>query len=222
MTACIAIAVAVFVATFSNFGISQSNPSFERVLADCTVCHGEDGYAAHSNIPHIRAQNYDYLVNQLSRFARLRPGSSNAEDGFEISPIVQGIESIRNRSSEIMEQHAGILNYDMARNFAHHFSELPCRPVAKTKAIRAAPEGFAWCEDCHAVKKAKSMTNVPLLNGQNADYLEAQLLAFKRAAADADQENARLHHFMSRSIRNVSGARLRAVSEFYAAQACTP
>jgi cytochrome c553 len=202
-------------------GAEPSFQSFERTLANCTSCHGKNGQSADSHIPNLRAQNYDYLVNQLVRFAHLQPGSSVPGEGSEVSPIVRSLESIRNRRSEIMEQHTGTASDAVVRDLARYFSKLPCGATPTQAPARTQPKGTAWCNDCHAVKTVRRTTNVPLLHGQHADYLEAQLLAFKRAASDANQEDARLHHFMSRSVRTMSEGRLREVAEYYAAQSCT-
>lgn len=219
--ALVAVLAATVLASWASSAAEPSHQSFERTLANCTACHGKNGQSADSHIPHLRAQNYDYLVNQLVRFAHLQPGSSAPEDGAEISPIVRDLESIRNRRSEIMEQHTGTTDDGTVRDLARYFSKLPCGATPTQATARAQPKGTAWCNDCHAPKTVRRTTNVPLLHGQNADYLEAQLLAFKRAASNADLEDARLHHFMSRSVRTLSGARLREVAEFYAAQSCT-
>lgn len=184
------------------------------------MCHGKDGCSHDSNIPHLAGQNYDYLVNQLARFARLWPGDSIPDTVVDLSLIVEGLESIRNRSSEIMEQHAGGFDDAMFRDLARHFAKLPCVESDAARRPVPRPQGTAWCSDCHAPKTARSTTNVPLLNGQHADYLEAQLLAFKRASVSSDWINERLHHFMSQSVRTMSEKRIRDVAELYEAQAC--
>lgn len=218
----IALLVGLIVAILASRGASQQSSAFELALDKCVVCHGVNGVSGDSNIPNLRAQNDDYIVYQLIRFARLQPGSLIAGETQEISPIVRGLDSIRNRHSEIMEQHAGDIDDATVRDLARHFAKLPCMSSDAARNPLPRPQGAAWCNDCHAPDKVRSTTNVPLLNSQHADYLEAQLLAFKRAAVSPDRVNERYHHFMSRSVRTMSAKRIREVAEYYEAQACPP
>jgi cytochrome c553 len=216
----IALLVGLVVAIFTNRGASQQSDAFENALRGCIACHGSNGVSTDRNIPKLRALNYDYMVYQLTRFAGLQPGSSTAGAYQEIAPIDRGLESIRNRQSEIMAQHVGDFDDAVLRDLARHFARLPCSEDEMVKRSLPRPQGTAWCNDCHAPEKVRSTTNVPLLNSQHASYLEAQLLAFKRAAVASDWINERHHHFMSRSVRTMSGQRIRQVSEYYESQAC--
>lgn len=38
------------------------------IIGGCTPCHGEDGFARSSDVPHLAGQNDVYLVNQLQAF----------------------------------------------------------------------------------------------------------------------------------------------------------
>ena len=191
-------------------------------LDGCASCHGTEGRSADSRIPHLRGQNYDYLVDQLLRFARVRPGSSTEGEPEQISPIVRGGERSAGRSSDLMQQHTRGLTDALLRQLARFYAQMPCEQAESPPRVSVPPVGMAWCDDCHGRRKVRGLTNVPVLHGQWAAYLESQLRAFKREAIDAKAEsaNARSHHFMTRTARIVSDRQIREVSRYYGQQSC--
>ena len=38
------------------------------LIASCAACHGEDGIARDSEVPHIAGQNERYMLNQMAAF----------------------------------------------------------------------------------------------------------------------------------------------------------
>jgi cytochrome c553 len=48
-------------------GIAQTNPRRLTIEA-CAACHGDDGIARDSEVPHLAGQNERYLYNQMLAF----------------------------------------------------------------------------------------------------------------------------------------------------------
>jgi len=213
-----AAVAAVYLASSTDFidvETYEPSPAVKSTVERCAVCHGAAGRSNDSRVPHLRAQNEDYLINQLRRFAQ--PGEADPP-----SPILRDLNAMRARRSRVMEAHAAGLDDGLIHGVARYYTELPCETESRAAASEP-PAGLAWCNDCHAPAKVKDFSNVPSLNGQPADYLEAQLLAFKAVLAKAadGREDARFHHFMSRSVSTISDARIREVAEYFSQQACT-
>ena len=45
----------------------EQQPKRDLVL-ECMACHGDDGYAKETDVPHLAGQNYLYLLNQIKAF----------------------------------------------------------------------------------------------------------------------------------------------------------
>jgi cytochrome c553 len=70
---------------------------------------------------------------------------------------------------------------------------------------------------------AQRIPSIPYIYGQNAEYLEAQLLAFKRSGQGLGDgvSDTRSHHFMDRSLRDVPEERLHEVAQYYSRLSCS-
>ena len=191
-------------------------------IARCADCHGKVGHSVAPHIPNLAGQNAEYLINQLQRFANL-PRSDFVEGAVQPS-LVPEADGSRRRKSQLMEQHTEGLSGGVLRNVALYYSKLPCVQADKPKASNPMPTGIPWCADCHAPQKAQSIPSIPYINGQNAEYLEAQLLAFKRSSSTlADGvSDTRSHHFMELTLRDISDERLREVAQYLSQQSCAP
>jgi cytochrome c553 len=62
----IALVVAALVAP--PVGAAVAGPALDVILEGCVPCHGADGIARDSEVPHLAGQNELYLINQMRAF----------------------------------------------------------------------------------------------------------------------------------------------------------
>lgn len=176
----------------------------QRLLA-CTGCHGKDGRAASDGYyPRIAGKPAGYLFRQLRAF----------RDGH--------------RQYALMTQLLAPLDDAYLREIAAHFAalELPYAPPASTRADRQtlqrgqalAQQGDAArdipaCQACHGRQLTGAGADVPGLLGLPADYLNAQLGAWRTGARRAEAPDC-----MADIARRLDAQDVNALAHWLAAQ----
>jgi cytochrome c553 len=154
----------------------------------CAACHAADGNSQIAVNPKLAGQIPEYLYKQLENF-KAAPGKKAERD----NPIMAGM--VASLSAEDM------------RNLAAYFAGQTAKPgAAKSKDLVVlgqliyrggiAGERIAACASCHGPNGAGLPAQYPRLAGQHAEYVEAQLKAF-RSGARANDVNG--------SMRGVAG-----------------
>ena len=134
--------------------------------AVCAACHGADGNSGTPENPKLAQQHPEYLVKQLQEF----------KGGKRASPIMQGFAS-------------QLSDADM-KNIAYWAASQKAKPgFAKDKELVSLGERIyrggiadrqvAACAGCHGPNGAGVPSQYPRLSGQQAEYAEAQLKAFR-------------------------------------------
>jgi len=134
--------------------------------AVCAACHSNDGSRGIAANPIIQGQHPDYLVKQLVEF---KTGK---------------------RENAIMRAMAAPLSDSDMKNVAAFYAGKQAKPgFAKNKDLVALGEkiyrgGIAdrsvpACAGCHSPNGAGIPAQYPRLSGQHADYVDAQLVAFR-------------------------------------------
>ena len=132
----------------------------------CAACHGIDGNSPLSANPSLAGQHPEYLLKQLAEF----------KSGVRSNPVMTGM--VANLSPDDM------------RNVAAYYSvQTPKKMGAKDKDLVAQgrklyrggnpSNSVAACAGCHAPNGSGIPTQYPRLAGQHADYIAAQLKAFR-------------------------------------------
>ncbi|HEY1392410.1 MAG TPA: c-type cytochrome [Methylibium sp.] len=132
----------------------------------CAACHTNDGSRGAPAYPILQGQHPEYIVKQLADF----------KSGARSNPIMSGM--------------AAPLSEDDMRNVAAFYAGKNAKPgFAKHKDLVKLGEkiyrgGIAGlnvpaCAGCHSPDGAGIPAQYPRLAGQQADYIEAQLLAFR-------------------------------------------
>ena len=134
--------------------------------AVCAACHTNDGSRGVAANPIIQGQHPDYLVKQLTEF----------KAGKRDNPIMRAMA-------------APLSEVDMKNVAAFYASKQPKPGFAKNKDLVALGEkvyrggvsdrGIPACAGCHGPSGAGIPAQYPRLAGQHADYVEAQLTAFR-------------------------------------------
>lgn len=137
----------------------------------CAACHAADGNSQIAVNPKLGGQIPEYLNKQLANF-KAAAGKKAERD----NPVMAGMV-------------AGLSPEDM-RNVAAYYAGQPAKPgAAKSKDLVAlgqkiyrggiAGKGVAACASCHGPNGAGMPAQYPRLSGQHAEYVEAQLKAFR-------------------------------------------
>lgn len=174
-------AVAFAVAT-PALAQSKPDPAKAQPIATtvCAACHAPDGNSVIAANPVLAGQSYDYLLKQLRGF-----GLPKEKDGARPNPVMTAM----------------VTPYkdDDLQNLAAYFSsQKPKGGAARDKALVSAGEriyrggipdrGIAACAGCHGPTGAGVPAQYPRLAGQQSEYTEAQLKAF-RAEERANDPN---------------------------------
>jgi len=168
----------------------------------CAACHASDGNSPVAVNPKLAGQVPEYLHKQLANF---KAGAKKAERD---SPVMAGM--VANLSPEDM------------RNLAAYYAGQPAKPgVAKSKDLVTlgqkiyrgglAGKGIAACASCHGPNGAGMPSQYPRLSGQHAEYLEAQLRAF-RSGERANDANSSMRTLAAK----LSDREIQAVADYAA------
>ena len=164
----------------------------------CAACHAADGNSPTPANPKLAAQHADYLAKQLNDF---KP--------------VEGAEQPA-RPSAIMAGFAAMLSPEDIRNVAAHFSAQKLEPAVATDQALAetgrniyrvgiAEKGVPACAGCHSPTGAGIPSQYPRLQGQYAEYAEAELVKFRSGErANSEQMRTIAERLSDREIKAVA------------------
>jgi len=147
---------------------AKADPAKGATIAagTCAACHTSDGSRGSAANPILQGQHADYLAKQLADF----------KSGKRASAIMKGMA-------------APLSDADM-KNVAAFYASKQAKPgFAKNKDLASLGQKLyrggandrmlPACAGCHSPNGAGIPAQYPRLAGQHADYLEAQLVAFR-------------------------------------------
>jgi len=169
----------------------------------CAACHAADGNSQIGVNPKLAGQIPEYLYKQLANY-KAAAGKKAERD----NPVMAGM--VASLSPEDM------------RNLAVYFAGQAAKPgAAKSKDLVAlgqriyrggiSSEGIAACASCHGPNGAGMPAQYPRVSGQHAEYIEAQLKAF-RSGARANDAGASMRGVAGR----LSDREIEAVADYVA------
>lgn len=186
-------------------GVVNGDPAKAQQIVTqvCASCHGADGNSATPANPSLAAQQPEYTLKQLVNF-KAQPGKA-AE-----------------RANVVMAGMVASLSADDMSNLAAYFASQRPKPRAARDPELAKlgqaiyrggvmAKGVASCASCHSPNGAGVPAQFPRLAGQYAEYVEAQLKAF-RAGERANDPN----RMMRAVAEKLSDREIKAVSEYLA------
>lgn len=167
-----------------------------KYAAVCATCHGADGNSGTPANPKLSSQHPEYLVKQLQEF----------KSGKRANAVMKGFA-------------ADLGDQDM-KNIAAWLSSKQGKPgFAKDKELVVLGERIyrggiadrqvAACAGCHSPNGAGIPSQYPRLSGQHADYVAAQLLAFREGSR---KNNAQ----MSQVVSKMNDREIKAVADYIA------
>lgn len=149
----------------------------EQKVAVCAACHGADGNSTVASNPKLAGQNQRYTLKQLH----------DIKSGAREVPLMTGL--LDNMSEQDLR--------DIAAFYASQEKTLngadPENLEAGQRIYRAglADLGIAACSACHSPNGAGvAQAGFPALGGQHAEYIAAQMKAFRSGARHNDGDPA--------------------------------
>ncbi len=138
-----------------------------KATAVCAACHTTDGSRGLPAYPILQGQHPEYLTKQLVEF----------KEGKRKNAIMTGM--------------AAVLTHEDMRNVSAFYASKKAKDgTAKNKDLVAAGEriyrggiakkAVAACAGCHSPNGAGIPAQYPRVAGQHADYIKAQLVAFRQ------------------------------------------
>ena len=147
-----------------------------RKTAVCAACHGADGNSAAPAFPKLAGQNERYLIKQMNDIkegARPVPTMAGQLDNMSEQDIADIAAYFASQTVSVGQTKAELLELG-----------------AKVYRAGVAERGVAACIACHSpTGQGNSAAGFPALGGQHADYIVAQLHAFKRGVEFEDGRN---------------------------------
>jgi cytochrome c553 len=125
------------------------------LVQSCAACHGENGIAPAEQWPNLAGQKQGYLARQIKAF----------RDGQRENPLM--LPLVQNLSDEQITQ------------LADYYASLPAPEWRQDEANELGRNARARCISCHGREGVTVNPEWPNLTGQNAEYLQQQLLDYR-------------------------------------------
>jgi cytochrome c553 len=198
-----AAVLAAALTVFAASGALAQNKPPAQVSQVCAACHGADGNSVAAANPKLAGQFPEYLQKQLRDFMPQK-GKKPA------------------RQSAVMNGMAANLSDTDVQAIASYYGAQALRPAAATNKELAsegqklwrggdAARGVPACAGCHGPSGAGIPAEFPRLAGQFAEYVAAQLQAF-RSGARANDPNG-----MMRGVAaHLTDGQIKALAEYAA------
>ncbi len=167
-----------------------------KFAAVCAACHGADGNSSVPANPKLAQQHPEYLIKQLQEF----------KSGKRASPIMRAFAS-------------QLSDADM-KNIAYWVGSQKAKPgFAKDKDLVTlgeriyrggmADRQIAACAGCHSPDGAGIPVQYPRVSGQQAEYVFAQLTAFRDGVRNNSPQ-------MAQVTAKLNDREMRAVADYIA------
>lgn len=170
---------------------AQAADKIEDVAESCNGCHGANGVSETSSTPSIAGQPETYLRKVL----------------LDWKNGVRHSETMVSLIKEYSEEQIGAL--------AAHYARKPWTPVAQkldANLVKRGEDAARRCAGCHGDTGKSNDAETPHLNGQWAEYLEADIQKFLDGSMVGSNPK------MLKAMKKLSAEELKAAAAFYASQ----
>ena len=191
-------------AVFTAQALAQDAAKAQSIAAQvCAACHAADGNSTAPANPKIAGQIPEYTHKQLKDF-KAEGGKKPARE----SPIMMGM--VANLSEADMKGLAAFYGGQKLKPAAASDKNLVAAGQRLWRGGNAAT-GVPACAGCHGPAGAGMPAQYPRIAGQYADYVAAQLKAFKEGGR-ANDPNGMMRGVAAR----LTDREIRAVAEYAA------
>lgn len=165
----------------------------------CATCHAEDGNAANPVWPKLAGQNAQYLSKELFDF---RLGAKDGREDPVMTPVAQKLTD-----QDILDLAA------YYQSLSCHIGTTDPKTLSLGQKLYRGGDlakGIPACSACHSPNGyGNAPAAFPALSGQHADYVIAQLQAFKSGKRRND-----LNHMMRDIAAKMSDEEMTAVANY--------
>lgn len=199
MNRALALGAAMLV-TSTAFGQDKAPAIAAQV---CAACHAADGNSSAPANPKIAGQMADYLQKQLRDFKTL-----DGKQALRQSPVMNAM--VANLSEADMKGLAGFYAGQALKPAAAADKDLAALGQKLWRGGDAV-HGIPACAGCHGPAGAGIPAQFPRLAGQYAEYIAAQLTAFREGKRTND-----VNGVMRGVAAHMNDGQIRAVAEYAA------
>jgi len=167
----IAVAISLSLSQAATAAVTGDAAAGKTKSAPCAACHGPDGNSAAPTFPKLAGQSERYLTKQI----------------HDIKSGARSVPAMAGQLDNLSEQDIA----DIAAHFSSQKGSVnQAKPDLATRGeqiFRAGirDKGIPACMACHAPDGAgNAPAGFPRLGGQHADYITAQLKAYRMGADD--------------------------------------
>jgi len=183
----------------------KGDPAKGKEIAStvCAACHNADGNSVQSANPKLAAQHADYLFKQMQEFK-----AAEGKQPVRVNAVMNGMIAAYNE-----DQMRDLAAYFAAQTLIGEKARNRETIEAGQKLYRAGvmAKGLPACAACHGPAGAGIPAQYPRIGGQFAEYIEAQLKAFRDGTRSNDPNK------MMRMIAiKMTDAEIKAVSDYIA------
>jgi len=190
----VCMVMALMLAGLSVAHAVEDRPAEQLVRERCRKCHGLNGLSSEPEFPKLAGQDADYLTRQMANFKT-------------------GV-----RKSTRMKQRVADLTGGEMRALAEYFSKKSLVPESTADPAQVEigrriyfsgqpAHGVTACTTCHG-PAGRGAIYLPRLAGQHAEYLAAQLRAFR------DHSRTSPNMVMHTVVENITDPEIEAVAQF--------
>lgn len=190
-------------ALISSLTYAQGDPAKaqQTVTQICAGCHGADGNSTIAVNPVLAGQHPEYLLKQLMNFK-----SQAGKPAERLNPVMGG--NVAPLSTEEMENLAAYFSIQKPKPRAARDPELAKLGQSIYRG-GVMTKGVAACASCHSPNGTGIPAQFPRLAGQHADYVAAQLKAFRSGERANDPND-----MMRKVTAKLSDKEISAVAEY--------
>ncbi len=172
--------------------------------AICSACHGMDGNSTVDMYPKLAGQHAVYLAKQLRDF---KAGAASGGKKGRYDPVMAGF--VMALSDQDI---ADLSAYYASQKVIHTPSKEVSALGEKLYKAGDADKGIPACMACHGpAGKGMGLAGFPLLTGQHAAYIKAQLNKFKTG-----QRHNALNGMMGGVAKKLSDKDIDAITKYIA------
>ena len=175
--------------------IASGNIELGKELAEefeCSGCHGETGISEDGEFPNLAGQRPAYIVKQL----------------FDYKSGARATDTMQDFAEELdMKKMADLAAFYAAQKPAKMAGDIAPKLAVETDKARY----IVACDKCHGIKGVGRGFDVPRLAGQQLDYLQSTMEAFREGERSND------HYKRMRFIaKTITKDEIKALVKYYA------
>lgn len=166
-----------FILISSSVNADDDDAKVKTLSATCVACHGSDGNSVNPIWPKLAGQHAKYLIKQLTDYQKGPTGPRSV-------PLMFGM--VANLSAADVEL---LANYYSTQATSEGYAKPALVALGQQIYLGGnLKTGVAACSACHGPDGAgNGVAGFPKLSGQHADYIVAQLIAFRDGKRSNDQ-----------------------------------